>query len=625
MKTAIDVTHQGKTKPLLEWIKGSFAATGVRANVRDIVNAVGSNCLAAHFTNQAPEYPTFSVLITGANRAQAAQDALRWLRSATKSQQATAVLDALELLDGDRLDPHRSKYADYILSLLRHKGHGQVLNRAELIQDVLGVEYMAPNKYRLEPEWVVVLAAILIYSGDAVLAIPGKKFDANSLDSLVTTPVDELLNFKHIEQPKEWNLPALKALFELLGLTPGMAQLVTQGKDEPIQELQKAVSQTVEKLVLTRQNLHGLAFWGHSLLSEQQQSEYRDRLEQTKTFLESLQAYSTPGKLKNFHYSEQEVKGYRTGLQTLQEIEALQELVTNLGSVASYLSTAEAVLPSFPLTPSNQGTKEDSSSYKLGEEWLTRCREVREEVQAQILNPQNRAATTFRQQTLHKLQQLKQGYIQTYLEQHPQARLGVNEDRRKADLMRDGRLESLQKLATIDLMPAGQLTDFQNRLASLKSCFALTEQELQNSPLCPHCQFKPASEEIETPAGSLLTSMDTQLDRLLAEWTQTLLGNLEDPTTQENLHLLKSERMQVVDNFLRSRSLPEPLTKDFIYAIQEVLSGLFKVVVKTQDLRSVLLSGGSPVTPAEMKKRFEDYLSELALGKDLSKVRIVVE
>jgi len=63
---------------------------------------------------------------------------------------------------------------------------------------------------------VVVLAAALVYDV-MMLAIPGEKFDANSLDSLVTTPVDELINFKHIEQPKEWNLPALKALFELLG------------------------------------------------------------------------------------------------------------------------------------------------------------------------------------------------------------------------------------------------------------------------------------------------------------------------------------------------------------------------------------------------------------------------
>jgi hypothetical protein len=67
------------------------------------------------------------------------------------------------------------------------------------------------------------------------------------------------------------------------------------------------------------------------------------------------------------------------------------------------------------------------------------------------------------------------------------------------------------------------------------------------------------------------------------------------------------------------------LTKTFIYAIQEVLSGLVKVVVKTDNLRTALLAGGSPVTPSEMKKRFEDYLGELAKGKDLSKVRIILE
>ena len=40
----------------------------------------------------------------------------------------------------------------------------------------------------------------------------------------------------------QFELPALGALFNLLGLTPGMAQLVAQGKDEPVRELQKAVA-----------------------------------------------------------------------------------------------------------------------------------------------------------------------------------------------------------------------------------------------------------------------------------------------------------------------------------------------------------------------------------------------
>ena len=67
------------------------------------------------------------------------------------------------------------------------------------------------------------------------------------------------------------------------------------------------------------------------------------------------------------------------------------------------------------------------------------------------------------------------------------------------------------------------------------------------------------------------------------------------------------------------------LGQDFIHALQEVLSGLEKVSVKTADMRAALLVGGSPATPAEMKKRFEEYLNELTTGKEPGKVRIVLE
>src|SRR6266540_3720517 len=90
LTVAFEVSHQGKAKPLVEWIKGKLVVTGgARANVRDIVNTIGSVCLVAHFEDQSPEYPTFSVLITGDNRGQAAQDALRWLKGEVQSKQAT--------------------------------------------------------------------------------------------------------------------------------------------------------------------------------------------------------------------------------------------------------------------------------------------------------------------------------------------------------------------------------------------------------------------------------------------------------------------------------------------------------------------------------------------------------
>jgi len=56
-----------------------------------------------------------------------------------------------------------------------------------------------------------------------------------------------------------------------------------------------------------------------------------------------------------------------------------------------------------------------------------------------------------------------------------------------------------------------------------------------------------------------------------------------------------------------------------------VLSGLVKVVVKTEDLREALLKDGSPATPEEMKRRFEEYLDELTKGNEPGKVRIVLE
>jgi hypothetical protein len=76
MARGFEVTYQGKTKNLLNWVKGKITPSeSEHINVRDIVNAVSSACLASHFQDQAPEHPFFSVQITGENRSLAAQDA----------------------------------------------------------------------------------------------------------------------------------------------------------------------------------------------------------------------------------------------------------------------------------------------------------------------------------------------------------------------------------------------------------------------------------------------------------------------------------------------------------------------------------------------------------------------
>jgi hypothetical protein len=108
-------------------------------------------------------------------------------------------------------------------------------------------------------------------------------------------------------------------------------------------------------------------------------------------------------------------------------------------------------------------------------------------------------------------------------------------------------------------------------------------------------------------------------------WTKTLLNNLEDPTTRGNLGLLRADARTLVDGFIQSQTLPDELDQEFLHALQEALSGLTKVSIKTDALRTALLTGGSPATPAEMRKRFEEYLDQLTRGKEPGKVRIVLE
>jgi len=613
MGDAFEVSYQGRKKSLVEWGKGKSIAnlSGLSPqetiNFRDLINTIASVCLAPNFENQAPEYPFFTTLISGNNRAQAAQEALRGIAGQSKTKQALAVLDALELMDGEKFDPYKSKYAKFVLKILKAKGHGQVVNRRELISEDHGVEYMDASSARLEPEWIVVVLASLVHAGELVLCIPGNKFDAGGVAQLAASNLDELIRFKHLEQPKDWNIPGLKALFELLGLAPGMAQLVTQQNPEPVQEMLKKVDALVQRIVMTQKTLReGLPFWGINILSGTDLANQTEGIEDTKNFLESLQGFSTPGKLKNFSSTPAQINAHEKTLELLNKLVELRDFALDKSALTSWLIGAENALPE-------------------EHEWVDRMRATRKDI-LDLINKGDLAAITKDSHSIaSRLQKLKNDFTQIYVESHTKARLSLHDDKRKATLLNDPRLQILLKLANIDLMPRQQLSDFQNMLAGQKSCFALTENDLANSPTCPHCGYKPAMEKDGITGAFAIDQMDTQLESMVAAWTLTILNNLNDPITQTNMNLLKQDERNLLSAFIKAKELPEPLDNNFVHALKEVLSGLIRVTVTIPEIQKALRVSDGPATPSEMKKRFEEYIDSLTRGKDPAKVRIVVD
>ncbi|WP_419639726.1 DUF6079 family protein [Thiolapillus sp.] len=609
--SAFEVTYQGKTKTLQEWAKGVSIRDKLRlgpderANFRDIVNVTSGLALGTHFGDLAPEYPTFSVLVTEANRKQLIANTLKAFAGGTRTKDAIAMLDALEMLDGDRIEPTRSKYAQEVLNRLQAKGHGQVLNRSELISGPTDVEYFAPVRFRLEPDLLVAVLGGLVYSGDIVLAITGDKIDSGKISLLAERSLDELQQFKHVEAPKEINVAVLRSLFELLGLPSGLAQMATQGKDEPVKELLDAVAKQVQRVLTVGTDLQSrLSFWGQSLLREEELQDWRTRLEALKEFLEKLSPYNTIGKLKNLRITQADIDTQKKNFEVLDTVEKLRDLVAELGATAAYLSQAEMVLTT-------------------DHPWVQQAQTARKEILDQLAADRSvQHAAEYRQ----RLATLKKDYITAYVAQHSKARLGVAEDKTKSALRKDTRITTLRALAGISLMPTGQLTGFDDKLDKLKSCASLVESELVASPVCPHCSFRPANEQGDLlPAANVLKGLDDELDRMLADWQQTLLENLEDPIIQANFELLKDAQRGLIQGFLKSKNLPDPVTPEFVASIQEALSGLEKIVVTSDDIKEALLTGGSPATPEDLRKRFESFLNERCNGKDTSKLRFVVE
>lgn len=612
--TAFEVTYQGKTKTLQDWAKGvslrdrARLGPDERINFRDVVNIISGLALGQRFGDLAPEYPTFSILVTEANRKQLVGNALRALAGGNRTKDATAILDALELLEGDRIEPANSRYAKEVLKRLKDKGHGQVLNRSELLSGTVDVEYFAPVKYRLEPDLLVTVLGGLVYSGDLVLSITGDKIDSGKLVQLVERSLDDLKQFKHIEAPKEINIAVLKALFEFFSLASGWAQKATQGDPDSVRELQDRISALTPRVLKAGADLQQgkLGFWGQNLLREEEAKDWNARLESLKKFSEDLSPYNTVGKLKNLRVTLEDIEAQKKNLEILAAVERMLDLVVELGSTAAYLSQAEMVLPA-------------------GHDWVKQAEAARKAMQEKLSNDRTVEHAGEYRQTLN---QLKKDYINAYIASHTKARLGVSEEKSRNTLRSDSRLQGLRVLAGVEMMNVSQLTSFEDALNGLKSCSALDEPTLSTVAVCPHCQFRPSAEQLELgiPAAKALHKLDDDLDQLVANWQQTLLENLEDPFTQESLSLLPDISKKLINVFLASRTLPDPVTGEFANAVQMALVGLEKVVVKIDEIKQALLLGGSPASLKDVRERFETLLKERCKGKeDPDKLRFIVE
>jgi hypothetical protein len=121
-----------------------------------------------------------------------------------------------------------------------------------------------------------------------------------------------------------------------------------------------------------------------------------------------------------------------------------------------------------------------------------------------------------------------------------------------------------------------------------------------------------------------LESIEDRIDSLIEEWTKTLYNTISDPLLTEQKSYLKSAQQDVIDGFLKTRTLPETVDLNFVGAITELLHGFEPVTVSTDDLTDKLGALG-PLDVDTFKMKVSEIVDTLAKGKDKNKLRIVVK
>jgi len=395
-------------------------------------------------------------------------------------------------------------------------------------------------------------------------------------------------------------------LFQLLELPTGLIKDANQ-HISAVEQLQKLVAAELDRLVLARQKAQeGLPIWEANLLEGQVKADLVGRLDTHKSFLESLQTYNTPGKLRNFRYSVDQVKAQTPVRALVSDVEALAEVVAAIQPSTAYLGIAVAVLPA-------------------DHEWPREVQAIQKQQLALMRDSKN-----WRQPTLHAslsgtLENFKSEYIQAYLELHRRARLNAAEDDRKKKLMGDARHKQLTALAAIDFLPVADLHTWEKDLAQLRPCYAVGASDLREHPICPNCGYRPVEEPLKVPAQVTLDKMEETLGQLHADWTQALVANLSQEATQANIALMTEGQRKLIYGFLDAGALPDKVSYEFAETVKEALTGLERVAVPPEDILMALTQGGMPCTVQELLSRFRGFVEKRTEGKDPNKVRIVVE
>lgn len=602
--TLFKVTYMGQSKTLLEALKGTPRIGDL--TVKEIVEIAASNSLNGYFNEKYPDFPKFQSPVTQQNMSTVRLEALNALVG-KPTQLGNSVLDSFGLrLDG-KIRPENSPYVSFYIQKLKELPEGNVLNYSDIMTTENGDEYF-DKRYKLGVVWMSIVLTALVYGGHCVLvAENGQRYDAGNMETLCKISPTDIYNFKRLEKPKSMNRQMLMRLFDAYGISSGL--LASESTySTALESLLKVAQEKVDAAWNMKNFLQKhYNLWGNTIIPMGTANQLIEKITAVHQIGDDIRSrFTTVAKMKNFDYDDSKLKQLEDGIAAIAIGERVKQFRDDLLDICNYIETAETKLPeSSELRPA---FAEQKTAYQS--------------VQARLLEDDWDSEET--DDVVLALTDLKKKYIAWYMAEHKAYRLDHAGSQKKGTIQQSTTWKSLIALKGIHgILPTSQLMDLSGQLVALKTCFELTEPEMQKQADCPHCHFNPADNDSK-PVHGRLGQIEDKADEVLDGWTNALKSALEDPMLEEQKALLGKNARAAIDKFLQSGHLPIPVDQQFIDSVNSMLSGLESLEVHMDKLQAVMTSWG-PCTPEDFKQKLAQWVDSQTSGKDKSKVRIVIK
>jgi hypothetical protein len=595
MGDAITVTYCGEVKPLASWLAG---AQGPRSTVKEQIDTVAASVITDHFGDRYPGYPDFGVQVTQANLGESVKQALIQISTGRTNALGSKVLSALNLVDVQNNIVDDGPFAAHLLSQVEGGG-GRAVNRNELFTE-RDPDVLSWGPWHLEIGWFVVAAAALTQLGKLEIGFSDGQLDALGLDKLTRLGLDDLQAVTHVAPPKELPINILKEAVKLVDVAPG-AVTATGATEALVQSVATNCATYADRIVRARSALgDGIIVWGAQIIENQ--TERSAKLKAFEDAVNNLKARNTVGKLNKLDLTKEQIAAAAEGKKVLSWVEATKHTEQHISDVVAYLREAVDVFGA------HDPISVDATAHR--NELLELFRTDKEPDAAKVATLKAAA------------EDLRRRFAEAAVASHNRDRLDGAGDERKRRLREGQPFADLSVLSTIALLPGGKYETLQQKLADLGTCKTFDPTKLSRSVTCPECNYRPKPASGPT-AMALLESLEDQVTALRSEWERAILDSVSVPEMAEQVALLKDASKKVVQGFIDSRQLPDPVTDQFVRAVSQVLNRFDVKRVSPNEIWHTLFPEAAPITIEELKARFAELVASLTQGGAEDRIRIV--